>query len=174
MKRIFGILIALAIIFGVVFAGCEFKDPPKTSTQVSNENNEKIALAAQTAYPTPIVQNFIERKTVYEWVKRWDVPMIITYIYLFANDKCIGYFVCDGKPASTRSYLEPEERYYMSGATLQTPSLDGTFGQDNPGWIFFTADGTAVSWQGQMANILFSDAPLPQLSAVRLGKLKAE
>jgi hypothetical protein len=92
---------------------------------------------------------------------------------LFANHQCIGYFVCDGKPASHRSYLEPEERYYANGATLQTPSLDGTYGSDQPGWVFFTSDGTAVSWQGGSANILFSDAPLPALSAVQLGKIQA-
>jgi len=165
--------ILLAIVVSLTAESCD--DPPKkTSTQVSNQNNEKIAQAAALAFPTPIVKNFIERKTVSEWVNRWDTTMIITYIYLFANNQCIGYFVCDGKPASTRSYLEPEYRYYMNGAVLQTPSLDGTYGEDNPGWVFFTADGTAVSWQGQTANILFSDSPLPQLSAVQLGKLKAQ
>jgi len=168
MKKIFTV-IALAIIFVICFTAEECEDSSITSAK----NNETIAKTAANTIPTPLVTNFIERKTVNEWVKRWDTPMIITYIYLFANNNCIGYFVCDGKPASTRSYLEPEERYFMSGTVLQTPSLDGTYGQDNPGWVFFTADGTAVSWQGMTANILFSDAPLPQLNAIKLGKLHA-
>jgi len=160
------------LMAALFFTGCYEYKP--SATEVSNKNNEAIAQQAQRAIPTPMVRNFIERKTVNEWVKRWDTPMIITYVYLFANNQCIGYFVCDGKPASSRSYLEPEERYYANGAVLQTPSLDGTYGSDQPGWVFFTSDGTAVSWQGGTANILFSDAPLPALSTVALGKLQAK
>jgi hypothetical protein len=164
------LLVVLALSLLVFFSCYEYQE---TATEKSNKNNEAIAQSAAAAYPTPLVKNFIERKTVKEWVNRWDTPMIITYVYLFANNNCIGYFVCDGKPASTMSYLEPEEKYYMNGATLQTPSLDGTYGSDQPGWIFFTSEGTAVSWQGGTANVLFSDAQLPALSNVMLGKLQA-
>lgn len=166
MKKIFMVLVFI-LMFGSLFAMSSYDSEP-TATQVSNENNEAIAQAAQRAYPTPMVDNFIERKTVSEWVERWDTPFIITYVYLFSFGNCIGYYVCDGKPASTQSYLEPEERYYMNGATLQTPSLDGTYGADQVGWIFFDHEGRAVSWQGQGASILFTDTPLPDSFGAKL------
>ena len=171
MKRTLFLLAVIAFIVLFDSTSCEEYKP--SATQISNRNNEAIAQSAQQAIPTPMVRNFIERKTVNEWVRRWDTPMIITYVYLFANNQCIGYFVCDGKPASSRSYLEPEERYYANGATLQTPSLDGCYGEDLPGVVFFTSDGTAIAWLGSTANVLFSDAPLPTLSSIALGKLQA-
>jgi len=165
MKKL--IAIFLAVFAMVALISCVEPSKP-TATQVSNRNNEAIAQAAAQAYPTPIVENFIERQTIRKWVDRWDKPFVQTYVYLFSFGTCIGYYICDGKPASTRSYLEPEERYYMNGATLQTPSLDGTYGADNPGWVFFDSDGRAISWQGDGAQILFTDSLLPASFGAKL------
>lgn len=136
-------------------------------------NQQKVA--AQTAInsiPIPQVSYFAERRTIAKWVERWDKPNVPTYTYIISFGKVLGYYVCDGKPASTQSYLVPEETvgggsngYYVMSA----PDIDGTYGTNPVGWRFFTASGVAVEWSGEGANILYSDAPLP-LEVPLLGK----
>jgi hypothetical protein len=48
----------------------------------------------------------------------------------------------------------------MNGAVLQTPSIDGTYGEDNVGWHFFDASGVAVAVEGVGATIIYTNAKL--------------
>jgi len=167
LQTIFAFIAVVGIILAIFVSSCDAPKPkPKSSTEVSNENNEAIALAAQLAYPTPMVTNFNERKVLDQYIRYFDKPGVITYVYLYSFGVFIDYFICGDKPISTRSYMEPEERYYMNGALIQTPSLDGTWGQDNIGWIFKRDDGTIGSWQGSGANLLFfTEKPTPDRHA---------
>lgn len=157
MKKLF--VLALMIMGTMCFAG---------GTQDASSKTRQAAYdAQQNAFvqnPVPNVQYFTERKTISEWVKRWDKPSVITYVYLVSYGNVLGYYVCNGKPASTQSYLIPEETVdYRScgGHVMQAPDLDGTYGSNNPGIRFFTAEGTAVEWAGSGASYIYSDAPLP-------------
>lgn len=131
-----------------------------------------------SAYPVPKVNNFLERKTVSEWVKRWDKPSILTYCYIFIGQNCIGYFITNEKPASSQSYLIPEDyvetdrgQYGGGNVTRQAPDLDGTYGTNNAGYRFFLANGTAVECSGTMVSCVYADAPLsincPQITAIK-------
>ena len=131
-----------------------------------------------SSYPTPKVNNFLERKTVSEWVKRWDKPSILTYCYIFIGQNCIGYFITNGKPASSQSYLIPEDyvethqgQYGGGNVTRQAPDLDGTYGTNNAGYRFFLANGTAVECSGTMVSCVYADALLsincPQITAIK-------
>ena len=133
-----------------------------------DELNEKIARQASKSIPVPSVMNFMERRTVARWTQKFDVPSITTYIYLISYGQFLGYYVTNGKPVSTRSYLLPEDTYYYHGATVQAVALDGTYGEDNPGIRFFTSDGTAVEWGGAGATYLYSTAPLPMKNVPQL------
>lgn len=176
MKKLFLILVA---VFSVSFVSCE-----KTTWDKGQVNRQKTAREqvenlqkAMTAYPTPQMSNFLERKTISEWAKRWDKPSILTYCYIFIGQNCIGYFITNGKPASTQSYLIPEDydiydttksSYHM---TRQAPDLDGTYGTNNAGYRFFLANGTAVECSGTMVSCVYADAPLsincPQITAIK-------
>lgn len=119
-------------------------------------------------YPAPVVSYFQERRTIAKWTKRWDAPSIPCFVYLISYGNIIGYYVSDGKPASTRSYLTPETQTvradlgeYNGDVQVEAPDIDGTYGQNNPGIRFFTAEGTAVEWAGEGACYLYSDALLP-------------
>jgi len=163
MKK-FGLMaIVFAVIFGFTVFSCD--DPPRkpTSTEVTNKVLENTAQNAIEKYPSPDITKFSERRTVTKWFKHWDVDNIVTYAYLFQSGVCLGYYILDGKPASTRSYPNPEYKYYMNGAVLQTPSLDGTYGEDNPGWVWFDKDGRAVSFQGTGIALIYSDYELPNM-----------
>lgn len=160
MKKIFGILILVSL-----FMACEEYE---SSTTKNSRSNEAIAQAAlqEVAVPTP--EYFLERKTVAEWFKNWDQPNKITYLYIFNYSGCIGYFVIDGKPISNMSYLTPEEQYYMNGAVLQTPSLDGTYGSDVTGIRFKDATGKWYEFGGTSFSYIYSDTSIPNLSQIKL------
>lgn len=139
-------------------------------TQVETQTN------AVTAYPTPRVTNFMERKTITEWTKRWDTPNKPCYVYAFVSGTCIGYFVSNGKPASTQSYLLPEEYDLFdvsrSGTHMnkQAMDIDGTYGSNNPGYRMFLASGQAIELSGYNVSVIYSDSPVPALSSTCLGK----
>jgi hypothetical protein len=159
MKKILmGLGVLIILIISLTAATCDYEE---SSTSKNNRTNENIAQKAITSTPVPQVEYFLERQTVAKWFQAWDQPDQISYVYVWMYGNPVGYYVVNGKPVSTRSYLTPEEQYYMNGAVLQTPSLDGTYGLDNIGWHFFDASGVAVAVEGPGASILFTNAKLP-------------
>ena len=150
--------------------GCKME---QSSRSKAVNAQEVAAKAADQAVAIPIVSYFQEKRTIAKWAQRWDKPNLPCYVYLISFGKIIGYYVTDGKPASTRSYLMPEQTIETRGSdgicTLDTQDIDGTYGENNPGIRFFTAEGTAVEWAGDGAAYIFSDAPLP-LDVPRLNK----
>jgi len=153
MKKLGFLLFLVAIFMSVSIEGCSTRS---TDVQAGIE----AAVRSAEAVAIPEVSYFQEKKTVARWYSHWDIPDRETYVYLVSNGTIIGYYVCKGKPASTRSYLVPEEEYYSNGATLSTKDLDGTYGENNPGIRFFTASGVAVEWGGLGATYIYSDKPL--------------
>lgn len=164
MKRIVFALVACVVLF----ASCDI-EPPRASEQAQIAQAQ-MAEQAATAVPIPTVSYFQEKRTIAKWAERWDKPSVPTYVYLVSFGKIIGYYVADGKPASTRSYLMPEEAYQKmtygdnrasyNWNVTQAPDIDGTYGENNPGIRFFTAEGVAVEWAGDGASYLYSDAPI--------------
>jgi hypothetical protein len=153
------IISILAVIACFVFSGCD-----EQIRQTKRAQSANIA-SANASIPIPQATYFQERRTIAKWVKRWDKPNIPCYVYLVSFGKIIGYYVTDGKPSSTKSYLLPEymHNYHSNGGCCLEPTadLDGTYGENNPGIRFFTAEGTAVEWGGDGATYIYSDAPLP-------------
>jgi len=160
MKKVFSIIgVALGISLVILFmSSAGQKEINRAKDQATQA--DIFAVAASTV-PIPSVSYFTERRTIQKFMQRYDKPSVVTYVYLFNFGQVIGYYVADGKPASIRSYLVPEEAYYSNGATLTQPNIDGTYGEDNPGIRFFTAEGTAVEFGGSGAAYLYTDAPLP-------------
>lgn len=171
MKKLLFIFVLFA---GVVATSCELEET--TSVKTANAANNAME-SAVAATPIPEVTHFQERKTIAKWVETWDKPSLPCYVYLYSYGVCIGYYVSNGKPASTQSYLIPEESFqrvksaegYTSTVMTQAPDLDGTYGNNNPGIRFFTASGVAVEWAGAGATYLYSNAPIKTLNVPLLG-----
>lgn len=163
MKKIFSFIVAC--LLAMCFISCDILEetPEQKNQRETREAQTATQSAAMTAYPAPQVQNFLERKTVSEWVKRWDKPSVACYVYLISQGNILGYYVSNGKPVSTQSYLIPEEKieYHSGAVVLQAQDLDGTYGANNPGIRFFTASGIAVEYGGENFAYLYSDAKLP-------------
>jgi hypothetical protein len=164
-KRFIVLLMTVVIMFGISFTANAMGEPD-TADKVRREANRQSALsqeAAQTRVPIPQLSYFQERNTIDRWARHWDRPGAACYVYLISYGTIIGYYVSDGKPASTGSLLTPEYREEIyNGATMniQLPDIDGTYGTNNPGIRFFTASGIAVEWAGSGASYIYSDIPL--------------
>ncbi len=165
MKKIVLLVAAALVLFFTLTAESCSSNAREQAT--AKQNN--LAEVAITTTPIPNLSYFPERRTIARWAEAWDKPDIPTYVYLISFGKVIGYYVCNGKPASTKSYLTPEEQYYTNGATLSAPDIDGTYGDNNPGIRFFTASGIAVEWAGEGATYIYSNAILP-MDVPLLGK----
>lgn len=165
MKKLFLVLVLAAITSFSVFAAGDFQEQGSNRVAVQQE---ALVQNIITNYPAPVVSYFQERRTIANWTERWDAPSIPCFVYLISYGNVIGYFVSDGKPASTRSYLTPETQTvradmgeYDGDVQVEAPDIDGTYGENNPGIRFFTAQGTAVEWGGFGACYLYSDSILP-------------
>ena len=155
-KSIFMFLgMIMCMMFLMSESSCESVQDRTQNKQLQNTAD------AMNQVEIPTMTYFQERKTIAAWAKRWDKAQITTYVYLVSYGTIIGYYVCNGKPASTKSYLLPETRFSTGGTLIESPDIDGTYGDNNPGIRFFTADGVAVEWGGYGQGYLFSDAPLP-------------
>ena len=168
----------LLFVYSFVFLftmGCRLfeEDQEDIVRKEANKQSTAIQQTAQSTITVPNLSYFQERRTIAKWAKHWDRPSAACYVYLISYGTIIGYYVSNGKPASTGSYLTPEYREEYVGSrgirNIQLPDIDGCYGQNNPGIRFFTASGIAVEWGGTGASYIYSDAPL-QLNVPLLGK----
>jgi len=165
MKKL---ILLVSIMMVLVLSSCELKIT-ETATESIVKKQEALTTEIITSMPAPVVDYFQERRTISKWAERWDAPSIPCYVYLISYGQFIGYYVSDGKPAATTSYLNPEETFEhgvdvgdsWGDVLVSAPDIDGTWGANNPGIRFFTAEGTAVEWGGVGATYLYSDAPIP-------------
>ena len=164
MKRVVSIVLIIAMA-AVLFAGGIEESDQRKNSRVTSEAMTDSESQALRVVPIPEVSYFNERKTIAEWTKRWDKPSVVTYVYLISYGNILGYYVCNGKPASIQSYLVPETTMDRASSVgyhdKEVMDIDGTYGTLNYGIRFFTAEGTAVEWGGMGATYLYSDAPLP-------------
>lgn len=151
MKKIVTSVILVTVL---LLTGCTIET---SSHQIAKRQDEAVAQAALSDEGVPPVQFFLKRKVVQKWIKTWDSANKVSYVYVFVHGNCIGYYVVNGKPVSSRSYLTPSETHKLiSGEPVLLESIapDGTYGEDNVGWHFFTAEGVAVAIEGIGATIL--------------------
>jgi hypothetical protein len=171
-------VVAAALILGIIITTMVVSEGNREVN--TNSNKEKAVeneRRSSNQVPVPSVQYFPERQTIARWSKEFDAPNITCYLYLVQSGQILGYYITNGKPASTQSYLTPEYGYedgYDLGegygvAQIQLPDVDGTYGNNSPGIRFFTASGIAVEWAGYGATYIFSTAKLP-LNVPEFGK----
>jgi hypothetical protein len=162
----------LFFCLAITFSSCSIKiSDEEEARRTANRQSTRAQLSAQSAVNVPDLSYFQERRTVAKWAEHWDRPAAACYVYLISYGNILGYYVSDGKPASTGSFLTPEYRRESgtSDSQQQLPDVDGTYGTNNQGIRFFTASGIAVEWAGSGASYIYSDVPL-KLNVPLLGK----
>jgi hypothetical protein len=173
MKKAIPFLLIGVLSIGLVIVSAQaHAEGEQEGTRKNVEASKQAANAAAAMVPVPVITHFNERQTISKWAQRWDKPQIPCYVYLFSYGNCIGYFISNGKPAASTSYLTPETKViYNSGATgnEELPDIDGCYGTNNPGIRFFTASGSAVEAAG--FQYIYSDTKLElNVPEIKFGK----
>lgn len=136
------------------------------------ENTKAAANRLATNQPTPVDINYsLER---YNLIKRayWvngqrekanalvpPVKLPQGQVILFSNNLVVAKYNIAGKVTSLNSFLTPDADCYAPGGgntstCYYIADIDGSYGENDNGIFFFTADGKYVEWKG---NYLYSD-----------------
>lgn len=152
---------ALAVV--ALTAGCS--SDPKSSAQSDGQALTEQAYQQQAgAVPYPVAQlrDSLERRNVRERLLRTNKPNAIGYVYLLGmNGNYVGYYVIKGKVSSTQSRMTADQLVvdrYEGDVVVSAPGDDGSYGANEPGIFFFTAEGAMVTTS---MDYVVSDQPLP-------------
>lgn len=177
-KKILFVLPAIALV--LAGAGCEYESTPSTpTTSYSSEANtvEETQQTLVDATPIPELTRSVERENIVRRAETFDVQNKVSYIYLISYGKVMAFYSVEGKVSSLNSYITPMEKIVDSEGrfpcnaawrtnwvepcyVIQSPDIDGAYGENADGIFFFTTDGAYVEWNGEY---MMSDFPL-QLS----------
>lgn len=153
MKR----YLILALVPFFIFAnneGCQ--------SSSSAQKEEKITERQQAVHlrvtPPPLLKDSLERRQLIRRLERFNSADKISYIYLVSFGKVLGYYAIKGKVSSVNSLLTNPEIYYVNGAVLPSPDLDGSYGSNGDAIFFFTVNDVYAEWNDRY---LLSDKPLP-------------
>ena len=148
-----------------LLSGCDW-----TAQDVDIRNTYMAGSELMQNQPTPTdLEYSLERYNLIRrayWVngqreKAINLPCEITkplgYIVLFTDSgSVVGRFTVDGKVSSLNSFLTPDSEEYSSSFSEWLPDVDGSFGENDSGIFFFTADGKYIEWNGAY---IYSDIP---------------
>lgn len=118
--------------------------------------------------PPTMLNWSLERENLDNRNQRWNNPNKISYIYLFEYGRLVGYYPMKGKVSSVNSKLTSNEQviiadsyHYQGGSyaqgTVESPSMDGSYGSNGDAIFFFLTDGTYMEWNG---HYLLFDKPM--------------
>lgn len=162
---------AIALIAGLcaaalLLSGCT--ETPKSAQSDGQKLTEQAYAQQAGAVPYPVAQltDSLERRNVRERLLRTNKPNAIGYVYLMSmTGSYIGYYVIKGKVSSTQSQMTADQLMTWvckdgscQSGTVNAPGDDGSYGANEDGIFFFTAEGVMV--ETSMPYVV-SDAPLP-------------
>lgn len=143
-----------------------------TIRQSSYEQLQSNQPAESMSYsPTRATKNF--------WIKTWNQPGKLSYVYLQNSDGAlIGYYVLKGLPVSYCVSLVPPTvptwNSSGSGLLVQQPSVDGTYSSGQDCSTKYGEDATTGAYieftVGNGQNVLLYDQPLPRQDVQPLGQ----
>jgi hypothetical protein len=142
----------------------------KTQTVGQNIVNQYMDKAnAQHLYPIDQMNTFLELMQQREKLLRFNNPAKLGYVYVFnpGVKEPIGYYTIKGKVSSTNSQMTPTDQVYWTckdghgcqPVVVKSPSDDGSYGENEPGYFFFTTEDVYV-FVPQMMSPIYQDAPM--------------
>lgn len=156
----------IACLFAATFvlvACTEEPDDRKLDAQTQTETINRL----QAALPAPRVNYAPTRRSVIDWIERWDAPDKVAFVYLMAdNGQMLGYYVARGLPVSYCVGLTPPDRIirqHEMDLVVAAPALDGVYysGGDCNHFYLFDAGTDAYIEFGGGVRFFVSDQPLP-------------
>lgn len=133
--------------------GAQFVGETSKAEQIYTEINQRHLLKVQ---PPVQLDWSLERDQINRRTLLWNDKNKVSYIYLFNKDALIGFYAVKGKVSSVNSSITSPNMVY-NGATLDSPSEDGSYGTNGDAVFFFLTDGTYMEWNG---TYLLVDKPM--------------
>lgn len=176
-KILLGILIAVSIVVGGVGASkasaCGFFVPCDSPTSEQDTIKQNQAHLIQ-AVPAPKLDTSLERINISKRLQLFSDKNKISYIYLVSYGRVMAFYTVKGKVSSGNKRLTNPQQivddcgqvidiggYDQSkcsgGSVVNSPELDGTYGNSSDYIFFWTTDGTYVQWNGEY---MLADQPL--------------
>jgi hypothetical protein len=158
VKKLMLGLLAILIILAAVLSGCE-----TSTSQVMQKEYQSVSVQAskfQQTQPVPQISFSSTRDAVIKRIERWSDPNKISYIYLVSFGRVMAFYTVKGSVESKQSYLSPVTAPYGNSngyTTIDTPDIDGTYGDNMDSIFFFTTDSVYVEWHG---DYMWVDQPL--------------
>lgn len=147
------IVTAFAITKPAVHAGSPAdvgSDGTQAQESRATEENQKRLLQST---PIPQLTKSLERENLKRRLEFMNDANRVGYVYLLADTgQVISEYVIKGKPSSLNSMLTtPQQVRDVHGdvVVVDSPDLDGSYGQNPDGVFFFTADNIYVEWAGR-------------------------
>jgi len=128
------------------------------------EENQKGLVEAQ---PPFVMEQSLERQNLIDRYKYLNDRNNVHHVYMLSHDgKVVNYEVAQGKVSSVNSKLTNDRQIVKaancgfdggSGAggskgpcfkTVESPQMDGSYGENGNAIFFFTTDGHYVEWNG--------------------------
>jgi hypothetical protein len=163
-KTTLSALAAVGLIASLAACDSTKAGDAQTTGQALTESTFKQQQAA-VPYPAAQLRTSLERQNLKERLLRLNSPSKIGYVYLMNFGKIVGYYVIKGKVSNTDSQMTTSTTVMRdagsnSGGNLAFPAPgdDGSYGVNESGNFFFTAEGVLVETD---LTYLYSDAPLP-------------
>jgi hypothetical protein len=181
MKKLLSVLAFLAVVAALAAA----EGTPESSMAKGQAAKENTMNALIRAVPVPELKNAQERMMIARRALMFDKPHVVGYVYIFISGAStpLGYYVVDGKVASLKSYLVPQQRItdeaviqgnltHVSGYyVVDDADIDGTYGDNIDGVFFFTDNGVYVEIPTNgPVGYTYSTQPLP----IRVPKLTVQ
>mgnify|MGYP000972662732 CR=1 FL=1 len=132
------------------------------------DNQERM----EQIVPLPQLPDSLERRNIKQRLELFSKSDKVSYIYLISYGRVMAFYTVKGKITSGQKRLTANQNELdncgnivspghnfpcASGAVIDAPELDGTYGQSSPYIFFWTTDGTYVQWNGEY---MLADQPL--------------
>lgn len=165
MKTKISLLLTCVFAFVLLTSedGCNSQNPSgvQHDEQQQVEENQK-RLMTETEIPT--LTKSLERINIKKRIQLFEDENKVSYIYLISFGRVMSFYTIKGKVTSGKKRLTTDEKIicndtYESGnySVVESPSLDGTYGESDSYVYFWTTDDTYVQWSG---DYLMCDKPL--------------
>ncbi|WP_433465169.1 hypothetical protein [Spirillospora sp. CA-128828] len=134
-----------------------------------------------TQQPSQTMSYSPTRNTANFWIKTWDKPGKLSYVYLQNSDgDLLGYYVFKGLPVPYCVSLTPPDQVSGRGdygVVRKAPSVDGVYYGQGDCSRYFGIDATTGGYveytAGLGINVLLYDQPLPNHPNVKpLGRTR--
>jgi hypothetical protein len=176
-KTLATILLFTVVMFCAAFDGCDTTASKPSIADASKQEASAMAgnlAGLRKAYPIPSLTRSAELENLTKRATRLNKEGAIGYVYLLSQTgNVVGFYTIKGKVTSLNAYMtmskgfidDPNGDLSSGSIEVETPDVDGAYGENDQGIFFFTTEDVYVEWKG---FYLYSDQPMKANQPVQL------